>query len=273
MANDSFTEYYTAIEHLSKLYDKESRKMGLKANSIEEYTQWKDKVRTILRDITGMNRMESCPLSPKLISSEKFDTYSRDKVIIQTEPDVWMPIYILKPNNIKKSEKRPCIIATHGHSSGGKAAVVGRSDIEAIGKQIERRNWDYGVKFVQQGYVVFCPDARGFGERREWMNQDEKSILSSSCNALNRIAISLGQSVTGMWVWDLMRLLDFIQTSEYVDPNRIGCAGLSGGGLQVLWLTALDDRVKCSITSGYFYGNKDSLFKIIGCSCNYVPHL
>lgn len=197
-------------------------------------------------------------------------------MLIQTEPEVWMPFYVLVPDDLKVGEKRPCMIATHGHYSGGKYSPAGRSDIPAIKDQIERFNYDYGVKFVKEGYITFCPDARGFGERREWMMQDdvEENFLSSTCIPLNHMAICLGQSLTGMWTWDLMRLVDYIGTREDCDPMRIGCGGLSGGGLQTLWLAAMDDRVKCAVVSGYFYGYKDSLLKRSdNCGCNYVPHL
>jgi hypothetical protein len=71
-----------------------------------------------------------------------------------------------------------------------------------------------------------------------------------------------------------MRLIDYAATRDDCDTTRIGCAGLSGGGLQTLWLTALDERVRCAVVSGYFYGYKDSLLRMSSnCSCNYVPGL
>ena len=88
------------------------------------------------------------------------------------------------------------------------------------------------------------------------------------------MAISLGFSLTGMWTWDLKCLIDYIETRDDCDSNKIGCGGLSGGGLQTLWITAMDERIKCAIVSGYFYGYKDSLLRLSGnCGCNYVPHL
>jgi len=49
---------------------------------------------------------------------------------------------------------------------------------------------------------------------------------------------------------------------------------LSGGGLQALWLAALDERVRCAVVSGYFYGYKNSLLDApYHCSCNFVPRL
>ena len=98
--------------------------------------------------------------------------------------------------------------------------------------------------------------------------------MFGSCNLLNHMAIPLGQTVTGMWTWDLMRLVDYAQTRPEVDPARIACGGLSGGGLQTLWLAALDERVRAAVISGYFYGYKDSLLRLNeNCSCNYVPGL
>ena len=36
----------------------------------------------------------------------------------------------------------------------------------------------------------------------------------------------------------------------------------------------MDDRVKCAVTSGYFYGFKESLVRLPGnCSCNFAPNL
>jgi hypothetical protein len=76
-----------------------------------------------------------------------------------------------------------------------------------------------------------------------------------------------------MSVWDLVKLADYIQTRPDCDPSRIGCAGLSGGGLQTLYLAAIDTRIVCGCTSGYFYGAKESLLQLICCDCNYVPGL
>ena len=43
------------------------------------------------------------------------------------------------------------------------------------------------------------------------------------------MAISLGQTVMGMWLWDLMRLADYALTCDCVN-GHISCVGFSGGG-------------------------------------------
>lgn len=88
------------------------------------------------------------------------------------------------------------------------------------------------------------------------------------------MAIGFGQSVIGMAVWDLMRLVDFAEEQPEIDRARMGCAGMSGGGQQTLWLAALDQRISAAVTSGYFYGMKESLIMLAGnCACNYVPYM
>jgi dienelactone hydrolase len=267
--------YYTTLEHLLNLYKEQGRKYGLKAQNVSEFEIWKNKVREKLKEISGISKMKSCELSCKLISSTRLNGYRRDKVIIQTEPGVWMPLYILIPEGIKEGEKRACVIAAHGHGGAGKESAAGVTDRKDISERIEKYNYDYGLKFVQQGYVVFCSDARGSGERREAKEQGDSSeaVFSTSCYDLNNAAISIGQSLIGMCTWDLMRLIDFIETLDYCDKASIACCGFSGGGLQALWLSALEDRISCSIISGYYHGFRDSILKTHFCGCNFVPHL
>lgn len=269
-------KYYTSMKHLLKVFDSEAREMPFEAPDIPVYEKWKKSVRDKLSEITGVSRMEKCAPEPECLESVQLDGYRRDKLIIRTEPDVWMPFYVLIPDSLEKGVKGRSIITPHGHYSAGKFSVSGRADIPAVKDQIELFNYDYGLKFVKEGYIVFSPDARAFGERREWTGQSDEEIkfLTSTCEQLNHMAICLGLSVTGMWVWDLMRLIDYIETRDDCNSERIGCAGLSGGGLQTLWLTALDDRIRCAIVSGYFYGYRDALLKLSdNCSCNYVPGL
>ncbi len=266
--------FYTALDYMTARFDATGRRMALRARTPEELALWQNDLRAELRRVIGLDTMRATPLNPRVTERVALDGYWRERVEIDTEPGVVMPLYVLTPADVRYEERRACMIAPHGHGSGGKLAPAGRSDIPRIAATIEQHNYDYGVQFVRQGFVVFCPDGRGFGERREIGRQSDADLMSSSCDLLNHMAIPLGQTVTGMWTWDLMRLIDYIATRPDCDARRLGCGGLSGGGLQTLWLAALDERVRCAIVSGYFYGCKESLLVLNGnCSCNYVPGL
>jgi dienelactone hydrolase len=248
--------------------------MGLRAHNSAELAAWQSDLRTRLRAIIGIDTMRACPLDPQLDAPEQYDGYTQTRVVIAVEPDVRMPLYVLTPDDLRPGQRRPVMLAPHGHGSAGKAAVVGRADAPELARTIAQHNYAYGVQLVRAGYIVLCPDARGFGERREPVMIADGDRLGGSCQVLNHMALPLGQTVTGMWTWDLMRLIDYVATRDDCDATRIGCAGLSGGGAQTLWLAALDERVRCAVVSGYFYGSKDSLLRLSrNCSCNYVPGL
>lgn len=266
------TQLFQTEEYLRARFRAASRTLGFRAQSTDEWRFWRQDLRAKLRELQGLHRMTPIPPNPRITETVQCPGYRRQRVEIDTEPGVTMPFYVLIPDNLTGTV--PPVIAAHGHSSGGKLAPAGVDDNPLIRKTIDEHNYDYGVQTALRGYVVFCPDARGFGERREWLYAKPEQILDSSCRQLAHMGIPLGLTVAGMWTWDLMVLLDYIQTRPEVQGEKIGCIGLSGGGLQTLWLSALDERVACAVISGYFYGVEDSLLHLSGnCDCNFIPHL
>ncbi len=266
-------KYYTTEKYFENKFNNTYRTHTYQATTKEEHEIWSNSLREKLWELLGLDQMQECSPCPETLESVQCDGYVRTKMVIQVEPDVFMPFYILFPNDMKEGEKRTAVLACHGHTSNGKSAVVGLREYEDVARTIDIHDYNYGEELVKKGYVVFAPDARGFGERREKYSQGDDKLLRSSCYFLNKVAYSLGQTVAGMWTWDLMRLLDFVLSCEFVNGHVV-CLGLSGGGLQTLWLSALDTRVECAVISGYFYGVLQALLHMSdNCSCNYVPNL
>ena len=54
--------------------------------------------------------------------------------------------------------------------------------------------------------------------------------------------------VWGEYVYDLMRTVDYIESRPEADASRIGMLGLSMGGMEVLLLGALDERVDVMVS-------------------------
>lgn len=256
--------------HLANRFTAVARQLGYGASTPEAHRAWRRRILRQIRRVTGYDTLERTDLSPRVNGVEDCGDHFREHVRIETEPDVAMTLYVLRPKG--ETRRRPAVIAPHGHGSGGKVSVAGDARDPRVAEAIQQYNYDYGVQFAREGFTVFCPDARGFGERQE--AQSRHDVLASSCLWINNMAVPLGQTVTGMWAWDLHRLVDYIATRPDCQPDRIGCAGLSGGGLQTLWAAALDTRIRCAVISGYFYGYRESLFiQHANCACNYVPGL
>lgn len=263
-------EYFAARASLRRRWRALDRRDALRASCAAEVGAWQRRTRRLLARLIGCDAPRPAALAPSCGPSEPTDGFTRQRVVIATEARALMPLFVLRPAAGKPPF--PAVIACHGHGMGGKAAVAGCRDDARVAAAIRRYHADYGAQLARAGFMVFCPDARGFGERRE--AADAANPMAASCRLIANMAMPLGLTVTGLWVWDLRRLIDYIETRSDCVPGRIGCVGLSGGGHQTLWTAALDERIRCAVVSGYFYGCRDSLLEMSdNCACNYVPHL
>jgi len=60
-----------------------------------------------------------------------------------------------------------------------------------------------------------------------------------------------GTTWPGVFLYEDQIALDILSTRNNVDPDRMGCAGLSGGGLRTVYLAGLDHRVRCAVCVGF----------------------
>lgn len=266
---------YGSLAGFLRKFDRNARQSRFTGETAEEWVIWRGKTRNLLRDLLGLDKMEMCSLTPVRGEQEFLpDGVVREHWRIQVEPDVWMPFYLLIPEH-SGPDTRP-FLCPPGHGGAGKYSVAGVDRYSAVAEKIRFYNYDYGSQLARLGYVALCPDSRGFGERREDPAdaQDEAVALKGDCCWLAHMGEPLGIPVAGMLTWDLMRAADFLQQDGRWAVDKLSCLGFSGGGMQTLWLSALDERVTCAVISGYMYGYRDALLILNrNCSCNYVPHL
>lgn len=258
-------------------YEKYGRQHFFKGNSSKEFLAWQDEAKEILHHLLGLSKMESCSLDEVADGQEIIGNVTRYHVQYQTEPDITVCAYLLVPESAGRNT--PIIICPPGHNGEGKYSVAGCDAYSAVKEKIDYYGYDYGWELAKLGYITLCPDIRGFGEMRESIEEANNlpSALKGDCYWLAHMGEPLGIPVLGMLSWDLMRGVDFLEKCSEKglgDASRIIVFGFSGGGMQALYLAALESRIKGAFISGYFYGFRDSLLIMNrNCSCNYVPHL
>lgn len=260
---------------MERKYEKYARRDFFTGHTKEDFVRWQSDMKTLLTKLLGFDKMEQTSLHP--VTEEitmQPGGIRREHVRILVEPDVWMPMYLLIPADAGPAT-RP-FLCPPGHGGAGKYTVSGVTGYELVNQSIEKYQYDYGMQLAKLGYVAVCPDCRGFGERRELISDTEDPALAmkGDCYWLAHMGEPLGIPVAGMLTWDLMRAVDYLEERSEWDVSRVSCLGFSGGGMQTLWLAALDPRIRLTVISGYMYGFRDSLLAMNrNCSCNYVPHL
>jgi dienelactone hydrolase len=215
------------------------------------------------------------PCDPKPEVVEKVDKgdYVREKVYFNTTPDIRVPAYVLIPKRAKFPA--PGIVALHDHGGfyfWGKEKIVEVEDEHPVLTDLKKRYYagnSSASALARQGYVVVVIDMFYWGERRMLLDGDPadwrerpKDITPERIAAFNqrasqseqlvgRTIYSAGFTWSGVMFWDDVRTVDYLLTRPEVDKNRIGCVGLSVGGLRSCHLAALDDRIKAAVVVGW----------------------
>lgn len=105
-----------------------------------------------------------------------------------------------------------------------------------------------GEELVRSGYVVFCIDAYGFGQRRFQGPAGDKEEGQAVEWSLQKTFLWEGRCLWGMMVRDDVMALNYLVTRPEVDPSRIAALGMSMGATRTWWLAALDDRIKVAVS-------------------------
>jgi len=208
-----------AFARRAKAYDAVKSRDDAKAYS--------KRVRQILAAGVGEFPAIRTPLNARVTGTNQREGYSVENVIFESEPGFFVTGNLYLPSS---SGPHPGVLLPCGHSGNGKAAAP-----------YQRAS----ILLAQNGFVVFCWDPIGQGERNQLLDSDGKGIYPSTTeHMITGVApVLLGRNLITYMIWDGMRAIDFLQSRPEVDRERIGCTGISGGGNLTAFLMALDDRI------------------------------
>jgi dienelactone hydrolase len=189
---------------------------------------------------------------------------------------------LLKPEGAK--EPLPGILALHDHGGNkyfGRRKIT-RTSADPHPLQTEHQKKYYGGvawanEIAKRGHVVLVHDTFAFGSRRvhygdvdgiPWgpLNvagrsdvdpEDSANIAAYNTwaseheNVMSKSLFCAGTTWPGVTLAEDRAALDVLSARPDVNPDKIGCGGLSGGGLRTVYLTGLDDRIRCAACIGF----------------------
>ncbi|MGE4586476.1 MAG: hypothetical protein AB7D05_03960 [Mangrovibacterium sp.] len=202
---------------------------GLSA-SREEWEKRRLALRKCLPEAVRLSPLPEKPVSePIRTPLRRMKGYTVHNLALEVLPGVYVCGSLYQPARIKG--KIPVVLCPNGHFGGGR-----------YNRDVQSRC----AGLARMGAVALSYDLFAWGESAlQFDPETHRRSLANTMQALNSI-----------------RLLDYLLSLGYTDPDRIGITGGSGGGSHTILMTALDERIDVSVPvvmlSAIHYG---------GCPC------
>ena len=181
----------------------------------------------------------------------------------------------------------PGILGLHDHAGnkflGWRKIVRTGDDFWPI-QQTHQAEYYEGLawanEITRQGYAVLVHDTFPFASRRVKVKDVPEQIREGGVDPepgdlegiqeynhfagehehiMAKSLFSAGTTWPGVYLVEDQRALDVLASRPEVDPDRLGCAGLSGGGMRTVFLGGLDERIKVAIAVGFMTTWRDFL--------------
>ena len=249
-------------------YHDTRRTRGYDEETGEALVEWREEFRGDLRAVLGhdvISERAVADAAPERVGVETGEGHRRQEWTLATEEGFRVPFSLLLP--AAGDPPYPVALTLHGHTDLGRRLAVGEIPGERRAELVDRERRDIAVQAVERGYAALAPDMRGFGDLAEHAAGDD----GRACTRLQKTAQVYGRSLVGDRVWDVLRVLDFVEGNPDLDADRVAVTGHSGGGAVTLFAAALDDRVSPVAPNAYFCTFRDSILAVDHCACNYVP--
>jgi len=178
----------------------------------------------------GIIAVESKQWTVKTDSSQIF-IYETLK--LQTEAHIQTPIMMVKYFSNEKASRRqhgePFPVILLLHPTGGSFSEMDKKG--------------FFKRLASKGFLVVGVDCRYHGERLPENASRRRDLYNEALVSAYEQNTTEHPFVYDN-VWDLMRVIDYLQTREDVNPSLIGATGISLGGMNSWFLAFADERVR-----------------------------
>lgn len=199
-------------------------------SSVEAFEASAKKMREFFyEEIIGRFPNEVMPFNPRSRVFLEQEKWVAHEVVLDVYPDVFAYGLLLLPKDLKPGEKRPVVVCQHG-LEGRPQDVIGEKGYDAYKA--------FAARLAEMGFITFAPQ--------------NLYIFTDRFRSLQRKSNPLKKSLFSIITPQHQQIVDWLQTLDFVDPERIGFYGLSYGGKTAMRVPALVTDYKLSICSADF---------------------
>ncbi len=240
--SDARNSFYHHVTNEAYTLLKEREDKVSEVKTIDQWLTRQQEIKRTMWEVIGPFPGKT-PLNVRVTGKVKKAGFTVENLIYESLPGFHVTASLFIPDKLKKPS--PAILFCSGHST------------EAYRKQSYQLPL---LNLVKKGFIVLAIDPLGQGERLQYFNPETgASAIGGSTKEHSYPSVQtalIGHSVARYFVWDGIRGIDYLVSRKEVDPKRIGVHGLSGGGTQTAYISALDDRVAASAPACYITSYK-----------------
>ncbi len=197
--------------------------------TLDDWTSRREEYRRQLREMLGLDPLpERTPLEPVVTGTVENDDVMVERLHFQSLPGLYVTANFYRPR--EQQGPLPAILYVCGHGGEKKDGI-------SLGNKTHYQH--HGAWFARNGYVCLTIDTIQLGEIEGIHHGTYREKMWWWNNR--------GYTPAGVEAWNCMRAIDYLQSREEVDGERIGVTGRSGGGAYSWWIAALDERIKAAV--------------------------
>ena len=181
---------------------------------------------------------EPCELRPQVHDTMQREGYRIERASYEAEPGDRVPAMLLVPEGAGGGRPAPAVAVWHQHNGEWH---LGKSEPAGLAGNPMHHT---GAALVREGYVVLCPDALCFEQRR-----DPAGVLQGGNFERFEFLryVVAGKCMAWKNILDMRRAVDYLCSRPEVDPDRIGCYGHSMGSTHTWLVGPWEPRLKCLV--------------------------
>ncbi len=218
-----------------------------------------------LRDLLGMDTFTLCEPVFEITQEDTHRGHRHIHFTLQTEEGYFTHCDLLLPK--EQEGKLPLCVCLQGHSKGAHISL-GLPKYPGDEETIAGGDRDFCIRAVAEGFAALAIEQRAFGVCGGTQH-------GPSCERPAMTALLVGRTLIGERVWDVMRVLDAMEThfGDLITMEGSVLMGNSGGGTATYYTACLEHRFDGFMPSCALCTYRDSIVNIHHCTCNYVPRI